>query len=83
MEQTFASLEIRAAELGGKSVSGGISWHWYEGFPTRESAKDFLTHPAVYDHCGVYEDKDGTFSVRIRQSNDQPLGPWFTPWVAG
>jgi hypothetical protein len=66
MEQTFASLEIRAAELGGKSVSGGINWHWYEGFPTRESAEDFLTHPAVYEHRGVYEDKNGTFSVRIR-----------------
>lgn len=66
MTNTLASLNEYALELGGKPSTGGINWHWYTEFPTKEAAESFLKHPAVYEDRGVYKDEDGTFSVRVR-----------------
>lgn len=59
-----------AKSLGAQIYTTGINWVWFSGFPTKEAAEKFLTHPEIGEHRGVYtDDVKGvgiTYSVRIR-----------------
>jgi len=65
---TFTPIKGIAETLGCKEIQSGISWTWFNGFPSEIQAKAFIA--AVkrrgIEHRGIYPAQQGTFDVRIR-----------------
>jgi hypothetical protein len=64
--KTIQSIGEYAKELGSTKRIIGINWTTFEGFSTEGAASRLLNHPSVKEHRGVYKDRDGTYSVRVR-----------------